>query len=82
VTTLTWTIEGQQVSHFSVEDQPYSVQLVPHTRGNSVALIPYWYVEMSLTATYAGGINEVAIGIYADTGKVSDVQMLSASTET
>ena len=82
VKTLTWTIEGQQVSGFSVVDQPLSVQLVPHTRGNSVALIPYWYVEMSLNKTYAGGINEVTIGIYADTGQVADVQMLSASTET
>jgi DNA-binding transcriptional ArsR family regulator len=82
VKTLTWIIEGQQVSHFSVDGQPFSVQLVPHTRGNSVALIPYWYVEMKLTATYAGGINEVTVGIYADTGKVSDVQMLSGGAET
>ncbi len=82
VKTLSWTIEGKQVSGFSVVDPPLSVQLVPHTRGNSVALIPYWYVEMGLTQTYAGGINEVTIGIYADTGQVSDVQMLSASTET
>ena len=82
VKTLTWTIEGQQVSHFSVEGQPFSVQLVPHTRGDSVALIPYWYVEMKLSATYGGGINEVTIGIYADTGKVSDVQMLSGSAGT
>ncbi len=82
VKTLTWTIEGQQVSHFSVEGQPFSVQLVPHTRGDSVALIPYWYVEMKLAATYGGGINEVTVGIYADTGKVSDVQMLSGSAGT
>jgi hypothetical protein len=82
VQTLTWTIQGQQVSHFSVEGQPFSVQLVPHTRGDSVALIPYWYVEMKLTATYSGGLNEVTVGIYADTGKVSDVQMLSGSAGT
>lgn len=82
VKTLTWNIEGTQVSGFSVVDPPLSVQLVPHTRGNSVMLIPYWYVEMSLNKIYAGGINVVAIGIYADTGQVADVQMLSASTET
>jgi DNA-binding transcriptional ArsR family regulator len=82
VKTLTWTIQGQQVSHFSVDGQPFSVQLVPHTRGDSAALIPYWYLEMKLTATYAGGINEVTVGIYADTGKVSDVQMLSGSAGT
>ena len=81
VKTLAWTIEGAQISGFAVTDSPLSVQLVPHTRGNSVALIPYWYVEMRLTKIYAGGINEVAVGIYADTSQVSDVQMLSA-TET
>lgn len=82
VKTLSWTIEGQRVSGFTVVDPPLSVQLVPHTRGDSVALIPYWYVELGLNKIYGGGINEVAIGIYADTGQVSDVQMLSASTET
>jgi DNA-binding transcriptional ArsR family regulator len=79
IPTLTWTIGGQQVSHFSVAGQPFSVQLVPHTRGDSLALIPYWYIEMSLTATYAGGINEVTVGIYADTGKVVDIQMLAGT---
>ena len=83
VNTLTWTIEGKQVSGFNVANTPpLSVQLVPHTRGNSVALIPYWYVGMKLDKIYAGGINEVAIGIYADSGQVADVQMLSTNTET
>ncbi len=77
VKTLTWNIEGKQVSGFTVVEPPVSVQLVPHTRGNSVALIPYWYIEMSLTQTYGGGYNEVAIGIYADTGEVSDASLLS-----
>ncbi len=82
VKTMSWTIEGKSVSGFKVVDPAYPLQLVPHTRGNSVALIPYWYVEMKLDRIYAGGINEVAIGIYADTGQVADVQMLSISTET
>jgi hypothetical protein len=80
VKTLTWTIEGQRLSSFNVVDPPLSIQLVPHPRGNSVALIPYWYIEMRLTQTYPGGINEVSCGIYADTGQVSDVQMLSTSS--
>jgi hypothetical protein len=79
VKTLTWTIEGKPVSGFNVLDAPLSVQLVPHTRGNSVELIPYWYVKLSLDKIYGGGINEVAIGIYADTAQVSDVQMLSGA---
>jgi hypothetical protein len=82
VKTLTWAIEGKQVSGFNVVDPPLSVQLVPHTRGSSAALIPYWYVQMSLDKTYGGGINEVAIGVYADRNQVADVQMLSTSVNT
>ncbi len=81
VKTLTWTIEGQQVSGFKTLNPPLSVQLVPHTRGNSVNLYPYWYVELSLDQIYAGGINVVAVGIYADTGQVADVQLLRGSIE-
>jgi DNA-binding transcriptional ArsR family regulator len=83
VKTMSYTIEGQQYSGFNVvPGDPLSTQLVPHTRGNSVVLIPYWYLEMKLTSTYPGGYNEVTVGIYADTGQVADIQVLSTSTET
>jgi hypothetical protein len=78
VKTLTWNIEGKTVTGFATIDPPVSVQLVPHTRGNSVALIPYWFIEMRLTHTYSGGYNEVGVGIYADTGDVSDANLLSS----
>ena len=78
VKTLTWNIDGKQVSGFNTLDQPVSVQFVPHPRGNSVALVPYWYVVLRLDQIYAGGINEVTVGLYADTGEVVDVQMLSS----
>jgi hypothetical protein len=81
VQSYTATIQGQQVSGLQVVDT-ISVQMVPHTRGNSVALIPYWYVELKLGKVYAGGYNGIGIGIYGDTGQVADVNMLSASTET
>ncbi len=76
--TLTWTIDGQQVSGFATQDTPVSVELLPHPRGDSVALIPYWYIVLQLDQTYGGGINRVSVGIYADTGQVQDVQMLSS----
>jgi DNA-binding transcriptional ArsR family regulator len=76
VKTLSWNIEGQQVSNFKTVSLPTSVEMVPHTRGSSVDLYPYWYVVLSFDQIYAGGINEVGIGIYADTGQVADVQML------
>ena len=79
VKTLSYTIGGQQINGFATVLPPLSVQLVPHTRGNSVGLIPYWYVELSLAQTYTGGYNIVTVGIYADTGEVADFQVLASS---
>ena len=81
VKTLTQTIEGKQVSGFKTLRPPTSVQLVPHTRDASVKLYPYWYVELPLDQIYAGGINIVSVGIYADTGQVVDVRLLRGSVE-
>jgi hypothetical protein len=78
VKTLTYNIEGQAVSGFTVQDEPLSVQQVPHTRGNSVALYPYWYVELKLNQIYAGGLDVVTVGMYADTGVITDVQLIAS----
>jgi hypothetical protein len=74
--TLTWTINGTQTSNFSANNT-ISTQMLPHPRSNSVALVPYWYIVLQLDKTYSGGINQAAIGIYADTGEVADAQLLS-----
>ncbi|MCW3996348.1 MAG: winged helix-turn-helix domain-containing protein [Candidatus Bathyarchaeota archaeon] len=76
---LTWNIDGKQVTGFDTLETPVSVQFVPHPRGNSVALVPYWYIILRLDKFYSGGINAVSIGLYADTGEVVDVQMLSST---
>ncbi len=81
VKTYTANIEGQQVSGFKTLSPPISVQMVPHTRGNSAELYPYWFIELSLDQIYAGGINEVGVGIYADTGQVADVQLIRGNIE-
>jgi hypothetical protein len=77
VKSLSWTIDGQQTTGFTTFGVPVSVELVPHPRANSAALVPYWYIVLHLDKTYSGGINQVAIGVYADNGEVANVQMLS-----
>lgn len=78
--TLSWDFNGEKVTGFGIQEQPVSVQFVPHPRGSdSVALVPYWYIILRLDKVYAGGINEVTIGLFADTGDVVDVQMLSGA---
>jgi DNA-binding transcriptional ArsR family regulator len=77
INTLSWNFNGTKYMNFNVLDNPVSVQLVPHPRGNSVALIPYWYVILGLDRVYPGAVNEVTVGIFADNGQIDGVQMLS-----
>jgi hypothetical protein len=76
IETMTWTINGTQVTGFSVQ-RPVSSELLPHPRGDSVALVPYWYVVLELDKTYADGFDRASVGVWADTGKVADVQLLT-----
>jgi hypothetical protein len=77
VSTLTWNFNGTKYTGFAVLDNPVSMQLVPHPRGNSVALVPYWYIILGLDRVYPGAVNEVTVGIFADNGQIDGVQMLS-----
>jgi DNA-binding transcriptional ArsR family regulator len=76
IQSMTWTINGTQTSGFNPADT-VSVQMLPHPRGDSVALVPYWYVVVRLDRTYAGGFNTASVGVWADSGAVADVQLLS-----
>ncbi len=76
VEDMVWTINGTAVHGFSVQ-RTVSSELLPHPRGDSVALVPYWYVVLELTQTYAGGFDRASVGVWADTGEVADVQLLS-----
>lgn len=74
--TLTWILNGTEISGFTATDT-FSVEMLPHPRGYSVALVPYWYILMNLDTNYTGGLNMAAVGVWADTGQVADVQLLS-----
>jgi len=78
VSTLTWDFNGTKYTGFPVLDTPISVQMVPHPRAGSDALIPYWYIILGLDRVYPGAVNEVTVGIFADNGQIDGVQMLSA----
>ncbi|MDR2707694.1 MAG: winged helix-turn-helix domain-containing protein [Nitrososphaerota archaeon] len=81
VKTMSYIIEGQSVSDFKTTSPPLSIQMVPHVRGGSVELYPYWYIELNLDKIYSGGLTIVSIGIYADTGQVADAQLHRGSIE-
>ncbi len=80
VKTYSWTTaDGTVVNDFIVRNEPVSCVLLPHVRGeNSLALIPYWYVTLYLDKEYPDKVDRVAVGLWADTGKVAHVIKLTA----
>ena len=77
VKSYRWTVDGTVVSEFNVLYEPVSCVLLPHVREeNSLALIPYWYVTLYLDDVYPGDVDRIAIGLWADTGKVAHVRTL------
>jgi DNA-binding transcriptional ArsR family regulator len=71
---FTWTINGTEIGNFTVLDNPVAAEFYPHTRpDNSVVLYPYWYVTLHLDRTYTGGVIGIAVGVWADTGEVSNI---------
>ena len=77
-----WNASGVQVSDFEILNEPVSVLFFPHPRTDPLTLIPYWYVTLYLDRIYAGGVNSIAVGIYADTGEIANIQALSGQAVT
>jgi hypothetical protein len=71
--TYSWNASGAQVSDFEILDTPVSAEFYPHPREEVLTLIPYWYVTLYLDKTYPGGVNAIAVGVWADTGKVANI---------
>jgi DNA-binding transcriptional ArsR family regulator len=74
---FTWTADGTTVSDFTVLEEPVTAYFHPTLREEGVALIPYWEVTLYLDKGYSGGINRLAVGIWADTGEIRRIRTLS-----
>ena len=77
-----WNSGGVHVSNFNVLAEPVSAVFFPHPRTELLTLIPYWYVTLYLDREYPGGVNSITVGVWADTGKVANIQALSSQPGT
>jgi DNA-binding transcriptional ArsR family regulator len=77
-----WNADGVQVSNFSVLEEPVSAVFFPHPRTEPLTLVPYWYITLYLDREYPGGVNIITVGVWADTGKVANIQALSSQVGT
>jgi len=79
---FTWKTDGTVVSSFNVLNQPVTATFHPAPREEPLALVPYWQVTLYLDKAYPGGINRLAVGVWADTGAVAEIVPLSGSDST
>jgi DNA-binding transcriptional ArsR family regulator len=77
VEDFTWTADGVVVSDFKVVEKPVTALFHPTLREEGLSLVPYWEVTLYLDKVYPGGINRIAVGIWADTGEVRRIRTLS-----
>jgi DNA-binding transcriptional ArsR family regulator len=75
-----WTANGTQVSSFKILDSPVSAEFYPHPRQEKMTLFPYWYVTLHLDKVYPGGVGVIAVGVWADTGEVANIEALSGTS--
>jgi DNA-binding transcriptional ArsR family regulator len=74
---FTWKADGVEVSDFTVLEEPVSTLFHPNLREEPLALVPYWEVTLYLDKVYPGGVNRIAVGVWADTGEVANIRALS-----
>ena len=78
-----WNADGEQVTEFNVLSEPVSAVFFPHPRNEgSLTLVPYWFVTLYLDTEYPGGVNSIAVGIWADTGEPANIQAVSSQITT
>jgi DNA-binding transcriptional ArsR family regulator len=77
-----WKADGETVSNFNVLSEPVSALFFPHAREQPLVLVPYWYITLYLDREYPGGVNSIAVGVWADTGEVANIQALSGQIAT
>ncbi len=72
--TFSYSINGQTVSSLEFLESPVLTVFHPNTR-QGTQLYPCWYVTLYLDKTYLGGVNSVAVTVWADTGEVAQIKI-------
>jgi hypothetical protein len=63
------------VTNFTILTSPVQSQLTLQPRENST-LYPYWRVDLYLDKVYDGCVNDLAVGIWADSGNIEYIRAL------
>jgi hypothetical protein len=73
---FTFANSGVAVTAFQFNTQPASVTFYPNTKSGTT-LYPQWTVVFYLDKVYAGGVYQIAVKVWADTGEVASREALN-----
>ncbi len=74
---FSWNANGTEVTDFVILDEPASAVFAPHPRTGDLTLYPYWYVTLHLDHIYPGDVSVIAVGVWADTGEIANIEALT-----
>lgn len=65
-----------EVKDFTILETPVKAELSMQPR-EGTTLYPYWMVDLYLDKVYPGGVSNIKVGLWADTGEIHLIQELS-----
>ena len=78
VKDYSWIANGVTVSEFNISEEQITAILYPHLRENNLELTPAWVVYLPLDRIYPGNVDIIVVGIWGDTGEITDYRTISA----
>ncbi len=72
-----WFVNGLEISDFHILENDVTAIMYPHLRENNLKLIPCWVVNIPLDKVYPGNVDNLVVGVWADTGETTEFQTTS-----
>ena len=72
-----WIANGVEISEFNIIENEITARMYPHLRENNLELVPCWVVNIPLDKVYPGNVDNIVVGVWADTGEPTEVQTFS-----
>jgi len=74
--SYSWKVGNTTVSKFTILDSPVNAENSMQPRGDNM-LYPWWNIQLYLDKTYPGMIGSIQVGLWADTGEITNIEAIS-----
>jgi len=75
---FSFTANGETVSNFTLSNAPNAVICDLQMQPRDGSLYPLYGFSLGLSRTFAGGITELQVGVWADTGQIAGINYVSS----